>query len=181
MLPSIVWADDESTKADAQELFAVASLSTGEKDVYLGDSVIVTVTLYAVNSFSSIKNKSDKVPSIKRSTVHRYNAGRQLRQGVANYNRRQYYAVAAEQFAITPSETGEYTFPAQKYDVELLIEKKKQYYDPFEDFFSFGSPFRQRATEKVKKTCASEPIKIKVSKRPPKTIDELRRSGTMVM
>ena len=175
------FADDTKDKDDGIELFAVASLSTGDKDVYLGDSVIVTLTVYSNVQFSQIKNKTDKLPNIKNSTVHFFNPNRRLSQGTAVYNNKRYYAVAAQQFAVTPDELGTLTFPAQKYNVELAVQVRSRNYDPFEDFFSFGSPFGGTRTQKVEKTCASEPIKIKVSKRPPKTIRDLQQSGAVVM
>jgi len=175
-----IMADDEDKKDDGVELYAVATLSSGDKDVYLGDSVIVTLTLYSNVQFAQIENKSDKAPTIKNSTVHYYNKNRRLSQGTGVYKDKRYYAVVAQQFAVTPDELGNYTFPAQKFNVQLNVQVRGRGYDPFEDFFSFGSPFGGR-TEKIQKTCASEPIKFKAVKRPPKTIKDLQQSGTVVM
>lgn len=175
-----IMADDEETTDDGIQIFAVATASTGDKDVFLGDSTIVTVTLYSNVSFAQIKNKSDKVPSVKNAEVNPFNKNRRMTQGTAIYKGHRYYAVAAEQFAVTPDETGTVTFPSQKYDVVLEVQTRQRGYDPFEDFFSFGSPFGSR-TEKIKKSCTSEPLKIKVTKRPPKTIKDLQQSGATVM
>lgn len=176
-----VLANQDDEKDDGIELFAVASLSTGEKDAYLGDSVIVSITVYSNVQFSQIKNQSDKAPKIKNSIVHFFNKNRRLSQGTAVYNNKRYYAVVAQQFAVTPDEISTLTFPAQKYNVELAVQVRDRSYNPFEDFFSFGSPFGNTRTEKIQKTCASEPIKIKVVKRPPKTISDLQKSGANVM
>ena len=166
-------------ETDGITLFAVASLPQGVDEVYLDDSVIVTVTLYANVNFEKIDNKSNKLPSVKKSTVHRYHAGRRLTQDIAAYKGKRYYAVRAEQYAVTPSALGEITFPAQQYNVVLSVQEKQQAnpFDPFADFWGFG----RTQIKKVQKSCASEPLKIKVSKRPRKTIEELRKSGATVM
>lgn len=170
---SILNKDDDIT------LFAVASLPQGVDEVYLDDSVIVTVTLYANVNFAKIDNKSNKLPSVKKSVVHRYRAGRQLTQDIAAYKGKRYYAVRAEQYAVTPSALGEITFPAQQYKVVLSVQERTQSnpFDPFSDFWGFG----RTQTRQVQKECTSEPLKIKVSKRPRKTIEELRKSGATVM
>ncbi|MBO4729922.1 MAG: BatD family protein [Bacteroidaceae bacterium] len=172
-------ASADKKPTDNITLFAVASLPQGVEEVYLDDSVIVTVTLYANVNFDKIDNKSDKIPTIKKSTVHRYNAGRRLTQDIAAYKGKRYYAVRAEQYAVTPSALGEITFPALQYNVVLSVQEKQQAnpFDPFSDFWGFG----RTQTKKVQKNCTSEPLKIKVSKRPRKTIEELRKSGATVM
>ncbi|MBP5629086.1 MAG: BatD family protein, partial [Bacteroidaceae bacterium] len=113
-------------ETDGITLFAVASLPQGVDEVYLNDSVIVTVTLYANVNFEKIDNKSNKLPSVKKSTVHRYHAGRRLTQDIAAYKGKRYYAVRAEQYAVTPSALGEITFPAQQYNVVLSVQEKQQ-------------------------------------------------------
>ncbi|MBR3733852.1 MAG: BatD family protein, partial [Bacteroidaceae bacterium] len=115
-------ASPDKKVADGITLFAVASLPQGEDQVFLGDSVVVTLTLYSNVNFENIKNKSTKQPSVKHATVHRYRPGRRLSQDVAVYQGKRYYAVAAEQYVLTPSDLGELTFPAQQYDVVLGVQ-----------------------------------------------------------
>lgn len=167
--------DKKSNSSDGITLFAVASLPQGMDEVYLGDSVIVTVTLYSNVNFEKINNKSTKLPSVKHTTVHRYRPGRRLSQDVAVYKGKRYYAVDAEQYALTPSKLGELTFPAQQYDVVLAVQVRSN--DPFGSFFPFG----RTQTRQVRKTCSSEPFRINVVKRPRKTILELQQSGATVM
>ena len=168
-------ADTAKEDSDGIALFAVASLPQGVEEAYLGDSVIVTLTLYANVDFGSIDNTNDKVPSVKHATVRRYRADRRLNQEVAVYQGRRYYAVRAEQYAVTPDQLGELTFPAQKYDVVLSVKQRSR--DPFDSFFPFG----RTETRRVEKTCTSEPLRIKVIKRPRRTIEEMRRSGAVIM
>ena len=168
-------ADTAKEDSDGIALFAVASLPQGVEEAYLGDSVIVTLTLYANVDFAKIDNKSDKLPAVKHAKVRRYRADRRLNQEVAVYNGRRYYAVRAEQYAVTPDQLGELTFPAQKYDVVLSVKERSR--DPFESFFPFG----RTRTRQVQKTCSSEPLKIKVTKRPRRTIEEMRRGGATIM
>ena len=180
-------------KDDGITLFAVATLPQGVDGVYLGDSIIVTVVLYSNINFEKIENKSTKIPAVKKATVRRYRAGRRLSQDIAPYKGKRYYAVAAEQYAVTPTETsfsatshkgdtdgvlGEITFPSQQYNVVLSVtERSRDPFNPFGEFFPFG----RTQTRQVQKACTSEPLKIKVAKRPRKTIEELRQSGTTVM
>ena len=169
------FADTTKEDSDGITLFAVASLPQGVEEVYLGDSVIVTLTLYANVDFAKIDNKSDKLPAVKHAKVRRYRADRRLNQEVAVYNGRRYYAVRAEQYAVTPDQLGELTFPAQKYDVVLSVKERSR--DPFDSFFPFG----RTQTRQVQKTCSSEPLKIKVTTRPRRTIEEMRRGGATIM
>lgn len=161
------------------ELFAVATASAGGDDVYMGDSVVVSITLYTNAEFSQVKNKADKTPSVKNATVHPYNRRRQLRQGLGVYKEKRYNAVVVEQFTVIPDETGTITFPAQKYDASLIVRTNTRGYDFFEDFFSFGSPFSR--SETIKRTCVTEPLKIHVTTRPPKTIHDLQKSGAPLL
>ena len=161
-------------------LFAVASLPQGQSEVYLGDSVVVNITVYSNTNFEQITPHTDKQPSVKRATTRRYHAGRRLSQDVAAYKGKRYYAVVAEQYVVTPSELGELTFPARDYDVVLSVQLRSQRSNPFDPFGSFF-PFGRTESRQIKKDCSSSPLKIKVAKRPRKTIQELQQSGATVM
>lgn len=164
-------ADDDIT------LFAVATTSLRGDSVILGDSILVTVTLYSNYNFLSAKPQKDKAPQLKHATTHRYRAGRRLSQSVATYKGRRYYAVDVEQFFIAPDRLGTLTFPALSYKVSLTRRRGSSFFDPFDSFFDFPG----RAQPSVERECASAPLKILVVKRPPKTIDDLRRSGANVL
>lgn len=159
---------------DNLALFAVASTNLRGDSVILGDSILVTVTLYSNYNFLSAKAQKGKTPQVKHAAVHRYRAGRRLSQSVAAYKGRRYYAVEVEQFFLTPDRIGDITFPALEYMVELTQRRSSPFFDPFSDF-------RRRQAPSVKRECKSTELKIRVVKRPPMTIDDLRRSGTHVL
>lgn len=166
-----------TTANDDLALFAVASTNLRGDSVILGDSILVTVTLYSNYNFLSAKAQKGKTPQVKHAAVHRYRAGRRLSQSVAAYKGRRYYAVEVEQFFLTPDRLGDISFPALEYMVELTQRRSSPFFDPFDPF----SDFRRRSAPSVKRECKSTELKIRVVKRPPKTIDDLRRSGAHVL
>lgn len=170
-----------STPADDDlALFAVASTNMRGDSVIIGDSILVTLTLYSNYDFLSAKSQKGRTPQIKSAATHRYRAGRRLSQSMASYKGRRYYAVEVEQFFVVPSKLGTITFPALEYVAELTKRRSSPFFDPFAPFDPF-SDFRRRSTPSLKRECKSEELKIRVVKRPPKTIDDLRRSGAHVL
>lgn len=158
-------------------LYAVATTNVRGDSVVLGDSILVTVTLYSSYNFLSAKPHKDKIPNVRNATVHRFRDGRRLSQSVGIYRDRRYYAVEVEQFFLTPDKLGTITFPTLSYKVSLTRRRNASFFDPFDPFFDFN----RRQTPSVERECSSEAIKIRVVKRPPKTIDDLRRGGAHIL
>lgn len=166
-----------ASQDDGPVLLAVASTNLRGDSVIEGDSILVTVTLYSNFNFLSAKAKKDHTPTLKNALTHRYRPGRRLSQSIATYNGRRYYAVDVEQFFVTPSKLGTISFPSLDYQVELTQRRSSSFFDPFDPFFSY----QRRQQRPIKQECKSDPLKIRVVKRPPKTIEDLRRSGEHVL
>ena len=75
-------------------------------------------------------------------------------------------------------EVGNVVFPVRRYNVELAVGVRNRNYSPFDDFFGFDSPFMERQRI-IQKKCASENLKMKVVKRPPKTMHDIERGGAV--
>jgi hypothetical protein len=174
-------AGDKTDSDDGIKLFAVASLST-DKELMEDDSVLVTLTLYSNLSFSRVENLDKDKPEVKDAKVRTFGNSRRLTQNVSAYEGKRYYSVVAEQFVVAVHKEGNLTFPSRKYNVTLAQTTRSQrFYSPFDDFFGFEVPYGERTTKAVKKKCESESIKIKVVKRPPKTMHDIERGGAVLM
>ena len=165
---------------DNVKLFAVATLSDPDKNYVEGDSVLVTVIIYSNYTFAQVENTDNALPKIKGTNVRAYNPDRRLVQNIANYKGQRYYSVVTEQFVVKLNETGTVEFPSRKFNVSLYMQLRDREFSPFDDFFGFGSPYRGQS-KKIQKKCTSEPLKIKVSKRPPKTMHDIQQNGTILM
>ena len=165
---------------DDVTLFAVATPMTGDKDVAVGDSVIISLTIYSNLSFGMVENTDSGEVVIKNSSVIPLDKHRRLSQNMAVYEGKKYYAVVVEQFMVMPDQTGSIVFPSRNYDVKLLKRIRTRSRDPFEEIFGFETPYATR-TQKISKKCTSPRLKIKVGARRPQTIDDLRARGAEVM
>lgn len=175
-----VFAAGDNTDDDGIKLFAVATLSDTGKELMEGDSVLVTLTLYSNSTFSRIENLDKDVPELKDTDVRPYGSNRRLTQKVSTYGGKRYYSVVAEQFVVTFRGVGSLVFPPRKYNVDLDGTVRSRYRSPFDDFFGFDSPFAENR-KTVRKKCSSESLKMKVTKRPPKTMHDIERGGAVLM
>lgn len=177
---NITFAAEDKTNDDGVKLFAVATVPDLEADHIEGDSVLVTLTLYSSCSFNKIENLDKALPKMKDARVRAYAPERRLTQNIATYNGKRYYSVVAEQFVVAFHEVGNVVFPVRRYNVELAVGVRNRSYSPFDDFFGFDSPFMERQRI-IQKKCASENLKMKVVKRPPKTMHDIERGGAVLM
>lgn len=177
---NITFAAEDKTNDDGVKLFAVATVPDFEADHIEGDSVLVTLTLYSNCSFNKIENLDKALPKMKDARVRAYAPERRLTQNITTYNGKRYYSVVAEQFVVAFHEVGNVVFPVRRYNVELAVGVRNRNYSPFDDFFGFDSPFMERQRI-IQKKCASENLKMKVVKRPPKTMHDIERGGAVLM
>lgn len=178
-----VWAEAFSVSKDDKKqeatLFCIASLSNGDKPIFDGDSVLVSLTLYSTAQFVKVSSRDKDLPKVKNATVAKVSRNRQLTQSIAVYEEKQYYAVVAEQYWVKVEKVDNFEFPVRKFDVELKIKERTREHSSFEEFFGFDSPFNVRY-RKVEEKCESDELKFKSVKRPPKTIKDLQQKGTLV-
>ncbi len=180
LLATPAFGTDNNADDDDVKLFAVATVSNSGKDLIEGDSVLVTLTLYSNLSLTKVENLDKNVPEIKDASVRAYGANRRLTQQISAYEGKRYYSVVAEQFVVASRSDGTLVFPQRRYNVGLEEVVRNRRYSPFDDFFGFDSPF-DRQGKTYSKKCTSESLKIKVVKRPPKTMHELQRGGAVLM
>ncbi|MGN1214221.1 MAG: hypothetical protein ACI4TR_04930 [Bacteroidaceae bacterium] len=173
-------ADNKGDEDDDVTLFAVATPVTNDKDVAVGDSVIVSLTIYSNLSFGTVENTDTGRVAIKNSLVIPLDKRRRLSQNMAVYEGKKYYAVVVEQFMVMPDQAGSIVFPSRNYNVKLVKRIRTRSRDPFEEIFGFETPYATR-TQKILKKCTSPRLKIKVGERRPQTIDDLRARGADVM
>lgn len=172
------FADRESGADDNVKLFAVASLANPNATIYEGDSVLVNLTIYSNYSFRKVESLDKALPKIKGTDVRAYNTERRLTQDIVSYQGQRYYAVVAEQFVVAFHNDGTFSFPARKYDIDLVQYMRRR--SPFDDFFDFGESYGERQ-KSIQKKCSSPVLKLNVTKRPPKTMRDLEQKGAVLM
>ena len=174
------FATNEKSASDDVKLFAVATLSDPDNDYVEGDSALVTLTIYSNCTFAQVENTDNALPKMRGTDVRAYNPDRRLVQNISNYKGQRYYSVVTEQFVVKFNNVGTVEFPSRKFNVTLYMQSRNRNFSPFDDFFGFGSPYRGQS-KKIQKKCTSESLKIKVSKRPPKTMHDIQQNGTILM
>ena len=114
-----------------------------KSEIHKGDSLLVSVVLYASQPFDQVGNAPEL--KVKNATV------RPLRFRVENTQRRVrrdgrvLYSIVCAQYVVCPSETGTYVVPPLKIEGAYRVYQQAQ--TPFDDFF--GVP-RKYVTVKAK-------------------------------
>ena len=137
-----------------------------KSEIHKGDSLLVSVVLYASQPFDQVGNAPEL--KVKNATV------RPLRFRVENTQRRVrrdgrvLYSIVCAQYVVCPSETGTYVVPPLKIEGAYRVYQQAQ--TPFDDFF--GVP-RKYVTVKAK--AATEKVSFETTPKPLRTSTGPRR------
>lgn len=143
------------------------------KQIYAGDSMLVSVVLYASSPIAKAEAKSDFTVKGKcKSRKLRIN--RNATSGRTREGRNVYYTLVWDQYVLTPSGEGEYTIPAQKFKVTL--NKVVYMPDLFDQMMGASPKYEQ---EEV--TASSAKFTFEVKQRPLRSTQEIMSSGAHVM
>lgn len=150
----------------------VAETVLEKSEIHKGDSLLVSVVLYASQPFDQVGNAPEL--KIKNATV------RPLRFRVENTQRRVrrdgrvLYSIVCAQYVVCPSETGTYVVPPLKIEGAYRVYQQAQ--TPFDDFF--GVP-RKYVTVKAK--AATEKVSFETTPKPLRTTRDAIRQGGAVL
>ncbi len=153
------------------ELF-VAETVLEKSEIHKGDSLLVSVVLYASQQFDQIGTAPEL--KIKNATV------RPLRFPVENTQRRVrrdgrvLYSIVCAQYVVCPSETGTYVVPPLKVEGAYRVYQQAQ--TPFDDFF--GVP---RKYDSVKAKAVTEKVSFQTIPKPQRTTRDAIRQGGAVL
>lgn len=168
-------------QARSGETFFAKTIGPNGDKVYVNDSAIVSIYLYASRPIGDIQI-NDKKLHVKGCRARRayFNQGR--RQSITRLDDKVYYTVLCAQYIVVPSSKGKYSFPELSVTANLYIEQEEPqrrspgfFFDPFEQFF------RQPTYKKQKQSLRTPSKKFEVISQPPKTMQELEEKGRTIL
>lgn len=149
-----------------------ARLQCDRDVVYMGDSCLVSVVLYADAPFEKVDCHTE--PDVKNARLRERKLFGGRPMGRTQINGKAYYTYVWAQYVLTPEKTGSVVLPAHKFTGSFRIYLESR--DPFS--FFFGAPRRYRLVEADGE---SEKLKIEVKEKPLRTTEEIMRSGAGVL
>lgn len=149
-----------------------ARLQCDRNVVYMGDSCLVSVVLYADAPFEKVDCHTK--PDVKNARLRerRLYGGRPM--GRTQINGKVYYTYVWTQYVLTPEKLGNVSMPVFEFTGTFRIYLESR--DPFSLFF--GAPQRYRLVETDGE---SGKLKIEVKEKPLRTTEEIMRSGGGVL
>lgn len=142
----------------------------GRPAVTLGDSCLVVFQLYSAYPVERV-GKFDP-PKVKGCRVREVPV-RRVQRRVRSHDRL-YYSVSWVGYVIVPEREGEYEVPPCKY--EVVLRRGVPARDPFSRFWG-----RVERYETLTRTAKSGKLSIKATKKPPRSTEEMLKSGGQVM
>ena len=158
------WAADK----DTDDFFVRAECRSSE--VTLGDSCMVVFRLYSAYPVQSV-GKFD-APKVKGCRVREVSV-RHVQRRVRVQNK-VYYAVDWVGYVLVPEREGEFEVPSCKF--EAVLRRGVQGSDPFSRFWG-----RVERYETLERSAKSATLTIKATKKPPRSTEEMLKSGGQVM
>ncbi len=138
-------------------------------DVIVGDSCLVVFRLYSRYPVQRVeKAESPKVKGCRVRSVPVRRATQRVRlDGTV------YYAVPWQAYYIVPEKVGDYKIPECKY--EVVLSRGIPSHDPFERFWG-----RMERYEALERSAKSGALTVTAKKNPPRSTEEMLRSGAKV-
>lgn len=141
--------------------------------IYAGDSMLVSVVLYASAPIAKAQCSTDF--SVKGScSVRKLDIDRDATAGRTREGRNVYYTLVWNQYVMAPQKKGKYTIPAQKF--KATLQQVVSMPDWFDQMMGATPKYSE---EKVQ--CTSEPFTFEATEKPLRTTQEMMRSGTGVL
>ncbi len=167
ILASILFCLPSLAKEKKEVQFFVRTFCD-KKEVYQGDSILVSYILFANMPFTQVECKTKMKVKNARSralNINRHNTlSRSLEKG------RPYYTIVWEQYVIVPLDTGIIKLPELHFDATFNMHQTPR--SPFESFFGNHTP-----TITIKATAKNELHILQVLEKPRRTTRELIREG----
>lgn len=141
--------------------------------VYAGDSVLLSVVLYAsapiakaecATNFSvSGKCRVRKIDINRNATASRVREGRKI-----------YYTLVWAQYVVSPEKTGQFSVPSQKF--KTILQQVVRMPDLFDQMMGARPEYKE-----LKATASSEVYKFEVREKPLRSTQEIMRGGGIVL
>jgi len=169
-----------SLQAKSDEKCYTEIVAENDGKIYPDDSIIVSIRLYATHPICDVHINDSKL-KINGCHVRRLYTGNENQQVIIQKDDQNLYTVVCAQYSVASNKKGVYYFPQLFLTANLYIQQqnKQQDSDPFNGFFDdfFNTP----AYKKEKKELRTSTYKMQVVNKPQKTMEELRKSGKIVI
>jgi hypothetical protein len=154
---------DVSKEEIAKNVFIIASAD--KSSVYKGEQVTVTYKLYTRLDISS--PQVTKLPTYKDFWAEEIETGNNIQLNIEMYKGERYRTAVLKKVALFPTSTGTLSVTPFELNIPVIITKKRNSRDIFDDFFN--DPFFQRR-ETVEFLARSNKLNIKVKPLPTNNI-----------
>lgn len=141
--------------------------------LYAGDSMLVSVVLYASSPIAKAECTTDF--SVKgKCDVRKLNINRNATAGRTREGRNVYYTLVWSQYVVAPSKVGSYTIPTQRF--KATLQQVVSIPDLFDQMMGATPKYREEKVE-----CSSKPYVFEVKEKPLRSTQEMIRSGAGVL
>lgn len=152
-----------------------ARILPDRSEVYAGDSMLVSVVLYASAPIAEAQCSSQfTINGKKRARVRKLNINRNATASRIRENNKVYYTLVWAQYVVAPTSTGTYTIPSLKFSGTL------QYADYIPDLFDQMMGARPQYHKKEVKGKAPD-FTFEVKEKPLRSTQDIMRSGTNML
>lgn len=150
-----------------------ARMVPDREHIYAGDSMLLSVVLYATAPIDRVESKTEF--SVKGKCRFRpLRINRNATAGRTREGNKVYYTMVWAQYVVAPSEVGTYTVPAQKF--KATLQEVTHMPDLFEQMMGARPEYRE-----IPISGTSGAFDIVVKEKPLRTTQEMLRSGVGVM
>lgn len=143
------------------------------ENIYAGDSMIVSVVLYASAPIAKAECSTDFDVKgkcrIRKLNINRNATASRVREG-----RKIYYTLVWAQYVIAPEKAGSFSIPSQKF--KATLQKVVRMPDLFDQMMGARPEY-----EELKATSSSEIFKFEVKEKPLRSTEEMMRHGGVIL
>lgn len=146
--------------------------------IYVGDSILVNLVIYANHPFMQAENTS-KVTKFRGGHVRTISQRGERQQQKVRLEKGIYYAIIWQQYIAGSDIVENIRFPEQQFDVTLQVYNSEVQYSPLDPFGFFTQP--QRKSHKVKSRCKSRSFSLSILPLPKRSTQEIISSGGKII
>lgn len=149
-----------------EQLFA--RIIPDRETIYAGDSLLVSIVLYATSPIAKAECSTDFAVKGK-CTTRKIDINRNATAGRTREGRTVYYTLVWNQYVIAPTQPGKLTIPTQKF--KATLQKVVSMPDLFDQMMGAQPEYKE-----IKVQGSSEPFTIEVTEKPRRSTQEMMRN-----
>lgn len=157
----------------AEDAHLFARIIPDRDVVYAGDSILVSVVLYATSPIAKAESTTDFMVKGKCST-RKLPINRNATAGRTREGQNIYYTLVWNQYVVAPTHAGKYTIPVQKF--KATLQKVVRMPDFFDQMMGAQPEYKN-----IKVQGASKAFTFEVTEKTLRSTQEMMRSGKGVL